>query len=41
MEFMGPTLLCLDIIDPGALGGAADHPHNRLKLGPSQVLYFS
>jgi len=26
MEFMGPTLLCLDIIDPGALGRLLAEP---------------
>jgi hypothetical protein len=27
MEFIGPTLLCLDIIDPGALGRLAGRTH--------------
>ena len=26
MEFIGPTLLCLDIIDPGALGRLLAEP---------------
>ena len=26
MEFMGPTLLCLDIVDPGALGRLLAEP---------------
>jgi hypothetical protein len=33
MEFIGPTLLCLDIIDPGALGLLAEPIKQQLPVG--------
>jgi hypothetical protein len=34
MEFIGPTLLCLDIIDPGALGRLLAEPiKQQLPIG--------